>query len=395
MRRFRIWIAGTILVLGGSSLSIGAQDFHAGSNGSAGALLVPDGVTTNIVLPADGVLHHTSVNIGADSTVTFERNGLNTPVYLLATTDIVVQAGALIDVGGEPGTIGKAGRGGPGGFDGGRPGYLEAPSGDGHGPGAGGGSPYGVQSGNGAYGSWDWVYGDPGPLGGASYGSPLLVPLVGGSGSGAVGGSGVNPGNGGAGGGGAILFGSDTQVEILGSIHAQGAVGGGGAASSGGAIRLVAPLVHGWGRLNVNGGHIGTSQGYGGPGRIRIDSLDPLVARSLKPAPAEALSVGSYLAVFPDNLPRLDLVEVASVPIAAGTPADLRLAFGSDSNQTVVVQATHFDGTVPIRVVLIPDNGPAISYDTAIDMAGGDVASVTVPVVFPINVSTAVSAWTR
>ena len=50
---------------------------------------------------------------------------------------------------------------------------------------------------------------------------------------------------------------------------------------------------------------------------------------------------------------------------------------------------------VAIRVVLTPDNGSSSSYDTNIDNSTINPASVTVPVVLPVNVQVQVNAWTR
>ena len=91
--------------------------------------------------------------------------------------DIIVEG--TIDVSGGNGNAAIGGPGGPGGFDGGTPGFGGDPPGDGYGPGAG--KHGGTSGGHAAYG------GNPvqaNSLNGAPYGSPLLVPLVGGSGGG-------------------------------------------------------------------------------------------------------------------------------------------------------------------------------------------------------------------
>ena len=67
---------------------------------------------------------------------------------------------------------------------------------------------------------------------------------------------------------------------------------------------------------------------------------------------------------------------------------------GASTNQTVTVQARNFNAQVPIRVVLTPDNGLSSSYDTNIDDTVSP-ASVTVPVVVPVNVQVQVNAWMR
>ena len=71
------------------------------------------------------------------------------------------------------------------------------------------------------------------------------------------------------------------------------------------------------------------------------------------------------------------------------------LPTGSSTNQTVRVQASNFSNSVPIRVVLTPDNGSSTSYITNIDNSVSNPAFVTVPVVMPVNVQVQVNAWTR
>src|SRR6266700_3988271 len=138
--------------------------------------------------------------LATNAQLTFRRNPLNTPVYLLATNGIVIQSDGSINVNGGFVIFGAPAQGGPGGFDGGKPANGPgALAGDGLGPGGGKGP-----GGRGAYAGTDG-----GPNDGKTYGNFLLIPLVGGSG----GGGGNQAGNsyGGAGGGGAILLASDTS----------------------------------------------------------------------------------------------------------------------------------------------------------------------------------------
>src|SRR5205814_568667 len=78
---------------------------------------------------------------------------------------------------------------------------------------------------------------------------------------------------------------------------------------SGGAIRLVAPILAGTGILNVNGN-------WGGDGRIRLDALDRRTANFNYTAGAATVSSGALMIVFPTPLPRLDIVEAAGTSIA-------------------------------------------------------------------------------
>ena len=127
---------------------------------------------------------------------------------------------------------------------------------------------------------------------------------------------------------------------------------------------------------------------------MRIDTIDRTGIRFSIDVGQQAESVGSFMAVFPTVAPRLDIVEVAGRAIAAGTPADVLLPFGTSPNQTVKVRASDFTGTVPIEVVLVPDNGPRQVVLTTINMTTNP-AETTVNVTFPVNNRTRVGAWTR
>lgn len=382
-------------------LSVSAQGFDSGSNGSDGAL----NVTTNIALPLppDGIFHYTTINVASGVTLTFEPNPLNTPVYLLATGNITVAG--TIDVVGEGGTTSSGGGGvsGPGGFNGGHPSVGGGVPGDGFGPGAGTGGLGGAFDsdvpGSAGYGTPGTGPVNTSPPLGVTYGSPLLIPLVGGSGGGG------GPLFGGAGGGGAILLSSNTQVNIDGSIRANGGRNTGNSTfdsnnqtgqASGGAIRIVAPLVSGDGNLSVARGSSNSGGNYGGHGRVRIDLIDRSQYQlSLTPNVSELFSMGAFMTVFPPNLPKLDILNVAGKVIVAGSPANVLVDFGSPASQPITVQATDFPGTglLPIDIVLTPDIGPRVVVPAEIDLSSGN--PLTMNVNFPINVVTHVNVWTR
>jgi len=354
-----------------------AQSFDFGSDGSMGALNVTSDTTLN--LPPDGIFRFTTISVNAGATLRFNRNAMNTPVYLLATGDILING--TIDVSGSDGQFASpfnGGAGGPGGFDGGVRGA------DGHGPGAG---RTGADGGAGLVGGA--AYGTPGPIAttnnGSVYGSPILVPLVGGSG----GGGSVSVGGGG--GGGAILIASNTRIRFLspGEIKSIGRRGGG--SGSGGAIRLLAPDVSGNGLLGAFG-----SDASGGDGRLRIDTIDRagIAFNSYNSVP---ISIGAFMTVFPPGNPRLDIVQAAGTTIPEGTnsPVTITLPVGSDPNRTVTVQARNLGTVVPIEVVLTPDEGLSVTVQTQIDNLTANPATVTVPVTFPVNTPVAVNAWRR
>lgn len=365
------------------SLHVATAQFQSGSTGADGALNVTADRT--IALPPDGVLNYTTITVAANRTLRFTRNSLNTPVYLLATG--AVQIDGTIDVSGKPSTGPVGGAGGPGGFDGGFGGYnLDNRAGDGLGPGGG--------KGNNASGKFQSVYGNS-----------LLVPLVGGSGSAGRDG---NPGSGGCGGGGAILIASTLSVTINGAINA---VGGAYSmpqdnqyypAGSGGAVRIVAPIVKGTGHLNTKGGRIRRpttfpeTDSFAESGRIRIDCTDSLSFRSL--TSEGRLSRGSRMFVTPANgLPRLDIVRAAGqeIPLGAQTAVSLELPVGSPATQVVRVQGRNFTQATGIRVVVTPENGPSRSFDSTLPGDAGPEPFVDVNVTLSAGVVNQINAWTR
>lgn len=389
-----------------------AQGFSSGSDGSYGAMNITS--NTTLALPADGIFRCTTITVTQGVTLRFTRNPLNTSVTLLASGNVTIDGSIDISGSASAGNF-VGGVGGPGGFDGGPGGFSSGnsslPGGAGLGPGAGlsgdgvGGSQ--TAAGSGAYGSR--VAGWLDARDGQTYGSLLLIPLIGGSGGGGVDG---NKDGGGGGGGGAIMIASSTIIRInsTGGIVSRGGLGyipaSTGNGGSGGAVRLVAPRVYGTGMLDVRGsGYCGLECGHQtGAGRIRIDSIfrfEPTNAVvdniGFNFQPLNATSVGSAMVVFPPNSPRLDILEAAGRVIPEGTnaPVFVELPFGADTNRTVVVQARNFGTNVPIRVVLTPATGDPISYDSQINNLASNPAQATVNVGFPINTVVAVNVWTR
>src|SRR5262249_23244796 len=178
-RQLRILIG--LLSFAGPPLLFG-QAFNSGSDGSYGPLLV----TSNTVLdlPTNGIFNCTTITVQNGATLSFRRNPLNTPVYLLATSNVVISG--TIDVSGNNSGVGFSGQGGPGGFDGGMPEVLggEGP-GDGLGPGGGRGGVNNFGFPNAAGGGGFGTRGmGISTNNGATYGNSLLVPLIGGSGGG-------------------------------------------------------------------------------------------------------------------------------------------------------------------------------------------------------------------
>jgi hypothetical protein len=368
-----------VLVLAAASR---AQSFDAGSDGSLGDLVVTNNLALD--LPPDGKLHFRSLTVNSGATLSFNRNARNTPVFILAQNEVVVNG--TINVDGATRTLNTGGRGGPGGFDGGKPGFgAEVPPGFGYGPGGstGGGNTCSQVAGAALGGSYGTRQNGPS---GIIYGNTLLIPLVGGSG----GGGGANdPNGGGGGGGGAIMLAANNRVAVSGAIRARGGAGGfclnGG---SGGAIRLVAFKVEGSGTLDTGG--LG---GAPSVGRVRVDTV---IRTGLSFSITGVSSIGGNLLVFPPVVPTLAVTEAAGNVITNGSgPVVFTLPFGSTTNRSVKIQAQDFARNVPIRVTLTPDTGDRRVFDADVDNSTANPAVVEVPINVPVNTLVTVHCWTR
>lgn len=349
-----------------------AADFSAGSNGSYGTI----DITANTILdvPVDGVFHCTTITIASQATLQFNPNPLNTPIYLLATGDVLI-AGTISLVGADfSGAI--PGRGGPGGFGGGFGGMGSNPplnrGGDGHGPGRG------VNT----SGWWAAAYSTAASANTNVYGNVLIVPLIGGSGGA---GSTGNPGYGGGGGGGAILIASHTGITVNGTINAAGGYSHAGS-GSGGAIRLVAPTGGGNGRLHVNGGG-GASQG-----RIRVDCTTVEAFRNLYfDGP---VTRGTRMFVFPPTSPALHIIHAAGqdIPVGTGAAVTVELPAGSPLSQTIRLRGEGFSGTVPVTLVVNPEHSASSTYDLSLN-GSANPPEVSVSVHLPVGEATRIEAW--
>ena len=377
-----------------------AQGFNSGSNGSYGALNISTSQT--VQLPPNGILHCTTVSIKSGGILTFSRNALNTPVYILATGDVTITG--RIWVTGEDSSSGKAGRGGPGGFDGGPPGFAAAgiKAGPGRGPGGGQKGQWLSSTDRTHAGSGSFKLAAAAGVGaGAVYGSHLLIPLIGGSGGGGGQGS-TSTSYGGGGGGGAILIASNTKIVFttngVNQIFARGgnpyydltASSVSSGAGSGGAVRLVAPVIQGSASVDVGGGF--NSVTSGGNGRFRVDALDQSGFNSF-----DIDSRGSMMVIFPTPISKLSIASAAGTTISENATGQVTvlLPVGSDPNQTIQVRARDFGGVVPIRVRLVPESGDATTFDATIDNTVNNPATTNVPVTLPINTGVRIEVFTR
>jgi len=362
--------------------SLHGQSFNAGSDGSLGDVIITNNTTMN--LPPDGKLHFRNLTVNSGFTLSFARNARNTPVFILSQSNVVVNG--TINLDGGTRTLNTGGLGGPGGFDGGKPGFgAEVPPGDGYGPGGGhGGLNACTDAANVAVGAGHGT--TRSSFSGTIYGNTLLIPLVGGSG----GGGGANdPNGGGGGGGGAIMIAANNRVAVNGSILARGGNGSfclnGG---SGGAIRLLSFTVEGSGSLNTS-----PINGNAGSGRVRIDTV---IRTGVNFTIAGVSSIGGNLLVFPPTVPTLTVTEAAGNTVTNGSgPVVFILPFGSTTNRTIRIQAQDFARNVPIRVTLTPDSGAQRVFDANVDNSSLNPVVVDVPVTVPVNTLVTVHCWTR
>ena len=366
--------------------------FDSGSTGALGDLVVTN--DTTIVLPVDGILNYKSVTIKNNAAVGFIKNANNTPIYILSQGDVSI--GGQIYISGGDGNSFGPGLGGPGGFDGGRRGVNTVPPGDGQGPGGGAAGDQDASNGKNSAGGGAYLttVSNGTTNNGVTYGNAALIPLVGGSGGGGT------PGNGGSGGGGAILIASNTRIDFANNdgnhfIDATGGVwstGGAYNGGSGGAVKMVAPVIAGEQRIRVY-----NRNGTGGAGRVRLDASS-FQGSFGSVNPDYSLSYGNMMATgLEGTLPKLELVSVAGKPLPTNSVATgfVLLPNGSSQTQLVVVRARNFGTIVPVRVVVSPDNGTTQYFDSTVDNTGAASSEKTVTVTIPANTPTKVFAWTR
>ncbi|MEO6035871.1 MAG: hypothetical protein ABIQ35_11495 [Verrucomicrobiota bacterium] len=365
------------------------QTFNAGSDGNLGDVIIT--ASTNLDLPPSGKLHFRSLNVNSGATLGFNRNARNTPVFILAQTEVVVNGTINVDGGGRP--LNSGGRGGPGGFDGGKPGFgAESLPGGGYGPGAGNaGTLNNCSIADNPQGGSFGTLGIGAP-GGRTYGNTFLIPLVGGSGGGGSQGSLM----GGGGGGGAVLIAANSRIAINGTILARGGFGGScNNYGSGGSIRIVSFKVEGSGAMDTSGGST-PNRGFStsdGVGRIRVDTV---VRTGVAFNMTGVSTIGANLLVLPPTVPTLNVLQAAGNPVALDSdPVGFTLPFGSNTNQIVRVQAKDFGRLVPIRVTLTPDAGDKRVFDVEIDNAAANPATLDIPVTVPINTLVTIHCWTR
>lgn len=304
------------------------------------------------------VFKYSSVNIGAGATVTFKNHASRAPVVWLVQGNVTINGTVSLD--GQAAAYAPwLAEPGPGGFRGGV-GFSGEGAGasSGFGPGGSSATWDGPSSTWRAYGG---SYGSIGQHGGQVYGNPSLLPLVGGSGGAGHGDRYYDWQRGGGAGGGAMLIATAMDLDLRGSITANGGAGsysagrnsGGG---SGGGVRLVAANLVGAGKVLALGGD---SWSDGGVGRIRIERVVNTFTGDPTPAPSVVtLSDGDTPQIWlPSTGPIVRIVSIGGT----NAPTDPRAAFaahGADvtlprsSSTAVVVETTNVElaSTVKVRV---------------------------------------------
>ena len=391
------WALLGVLVFLAAAVNVRAQSaFSSGSTGADGPF--SPATSQTIVVPDSGVFNFTTVNIPTGVTITFARNLSNKPMTILASGDVTIAG--TINIDGKPGsTNGFGGPGGPGGFTGGAGGYGfdQSFSGvPGEGPGAGGGGLGNAtisQPGSGGGGGFG-TNGAAGQTGanagqaGQRFGTPTIIPLIGGSGGG--GGASLSNSRGGAagGGGGAILIASSGTITISGTITSKGGNGNtgnaGGGGGSGGAIRLIANTVTGAGSLNVGGGlggspNISFAGGVGGQGYIRVEAYD-FTGFTGTSTPANIISFVLPHPVTSPTSPTLRIASIGgvnapSVPQGTllGNP-DVIVPSTQTNPVTVALEAANLPLGTIIQVTLTPPKGSRTTVPST-GLAGTEAAS--------------------
>jgi len=359
-------LLGLVILL--ATTPVGA--FDSGSTGADGAFApVSD---TSIVLPPDGIMNFTTMNIPNGVTVRISSNQTNAPAYLLIQGDAVIDG--VIDISGVDGDTVD---GDPaGGYSGGLP--HDDGGGNGQGPGGGIGGIVTNDGGNGGSYATRGSVGNSNPYPASEqYGSSTLQPLLGGSGGGASINRTSRAGHRGGGGGGALLVAVSGTLTLTGSIDARGGHGSplvntsfelGGGGGSGGAVRLIATNLAGGGVIRIDGGNEGRGTsgfgGKGGQGRARLEADTFSFGGTVSP---NVFSTSAPLALFPSNLPSIRISNIggSAVPAIPTGENDVILPSSIINPVTVEFAATNVPLGSTIELTVSPATGPSTTVTSA------------------------------
>lgn len=322
------------------------------------------------------VFKFSSINIPANVTVTFSNHPSRAPVVWLVEGNATI-AGTVSLNGQDYDTDGdriRFSEPGPGGFRGGDSfipnGGAKATSG--FGPGGGRGLP---EEGGHQYSSFatvGYISGNHRPV--PTYGSPALIPLIGGSGAGPHVGSSTW---GGGAGGGAILLAVSGNLAFTGLIRANGG-NDNASRGTGGSIRIVCDTTTGDGRLQA----ITLNPPLSSHGRIRVECLNNVPMFSYQP-PTDRVAPSVPAQLWPEtNAPIARIIAVNALDAPAdpranmnvGTGADLRLTAGSRTN-VVTIETAYLptNAVVTLRVISTPSGGDVRTNATLSQVVSANV----------------------
>jgi hypothetical protein len=141
-----------------------------------------------------------------------------------------------------------------------------------------------------------------------------------------------------------------------------------GGDGSGGAIRLVSPLITGTGNINTRGGISPPPtnvKNVGGAGRVRIEGESTNLTGVITGAQTFSKSPG--ILILPVGiLPDLNITSVAGVAVPGSargnlTVPDVTIPLGSSNPITVLVDATQLDPDTSVTLDARPELGPVVS----------------------------------
>lgn len=189
------------------------------------------------------------------------------------------------------------------------------------------------------------------------------------------------------------------EVTVGGTIVSTGLRGPDGEGlfpgyGSGGAVRLLAPVISGGGTIDVAGWNA-----TDGNGRISCEMIErSTFAMNLSPAGPWIVTTNYIPFVELPAAPRLRVVSIAGIPIPIDAPAGYTvvLPINAPANQTVVIEATGFGVEVPVDLRITPANGPSLPLVSGmINNAAADPAVQSLAVTLPSNVPLTFNAWTH
>ena len=288
------------------------------------------------------VFKYSSVFIASGATLTFSNHPTHAPVVWLVSGDVTVNGTISLD--GQYSSLNQTNTAepGPGGFRGGT--TIMS----GFGPGGGYSSYNYYQGGYNGYGYYSTTY---------AYGNQQIVPLIGGSGAGAV-----VYGSYSAGGGGAILIASSGTININGSVHANAGLVYYNPPyypatyyAAGGAIRLIAGQLSGNGSIAVTG--------YDS-GRFRLEATNIGSFNLSIPGGGNPLDV--VVSPFPmtiwpaANAPTVQVMTISNVNANLTAPVDPKAAFSAGGDDLAIATSTNV--VIGLQTSNFPTNGTVNVY---------------------------------